>query len=102
PCHQFVGREDYKLGNLDSIELNEKLRKHFQNAHIYNKPQCHKCWARFFCSGGCHANAEAENHDIYQPYQLGCKLQKIRLECAIWLQVKEALDEQCPAPTYAI
>ncbi|MDD4751722.1 MAG: thioether cross-link-forming SCIFF peptide maturase [Desulfitobacteriaceae bacterium] len=102
PCHQFVGREDYKLGNLDSIELNEKLRKHFQNAHIYNKPQCCKCWARFFCSGGCHANAEAENHDIYQPYQLGCKLQKIRLECAIWLQVKEALDEQCPAPTYAI
>lgn len=95
PCHQFVGREHYKLGNLDvPNELNEGLRKHFQNAHIYHKPKCLGCWARFYCSGGCHANAEAFNHDIYQPYELGCELQKMRLECAIWLKVMEAIDSE--------
>lgn len=92
PCHQFVGREEYKIGSLDVQELNEGLRKKFQQAHIYNKPQCSDCWARFYCSGGCHANAEAFHQDIYKPYELGCELEKTRVECAIWLQVKEALE----------
>jgi len=92
PCHQFVGREQYKLGNLDSSCINQELSKYFQNAHIYNKVKCQSCWARFFCSGGCHANAEAFNGDIYLPYQLGCELQKMRLEYAIWLQVMDAMD----------
>lgn len=90
PCHQFVGREEYKMGCLDSGITDDEIRRKFQRAHIYNKPRCMKCWARFYCSGGCHANADAFNHDIYQPYQLGCELQKIRLECAIWLQVVDA------------
>jgi len=92
PCHQFVGRKEYKLGSLDSGGLNEPLRKKFQQAHIYHKPCCVACWARFYCSGGCHANADAFNKDIYQPYALGCALQKMRLECAIWLQALDALE----------
>jgi uncharacterized protein len=87
PCHQFVGRSEYKMGSVNSGVVNREMVKKFQRAHIYNKPHCMKCWARFYCSGGCHANADAFNHDIFQPYQLGCQLQKIRLECAIWLQV---------------
>jgi len=90
PCHQFVGREDYLLGRLGEPELNEGLRKEFQRAHIYNKAACRTCWARFYCSGGCHANAQAATGDLFQPYQLGCELQKMRLEAAIWLQVTEA------------
>ena len=92
PCHQFVGREKYKLGTVaegvwpESKELVDK----FRNAHVYNKESCMNCWARFFCSGGCHANADLFHHDIMQPYELGCKISRIRLECAIWLAVKEA------------
>ena len=90
PCHQFVGREGFRLGSLDAPQLNEGMRKEFQRAHIYNKPRCRACWARFYCSGGCHANAQAATGDIFQPYELGCELQKMRLESAIWLQVLEA------------
>lgn len=91
PCHQFVGREEYKMGNLNSKQVDQEMGKKFQEAHIYNKPLCMECWARFYCSGGCHANADAFNHNILKPYQLGCDLQKIRLECAIWLQIVDCL-----------
>lgn len=86
PCHQFVGREEYKLGNLDTGVVKNELVSSFRNAHILNKPECMKCWARYHCSGGCHANADTINGDIYKPYELGCELQRKRLECAILLQ----------------
>ncbi|MCR6545516.1 thioether cross-link-forming SCIFF peptide maturase [Dehalobacterium formicoaceticum] len=87
PCHQFVGREEYKMGSLEVEEVDQEIGRRFREAHIYHKPACRECWARFYCSGGCHANADAANHNILEPYQLGCELEKIRLECAIWLQV---------------
>jgi len=93
PCHQFVGRDEYRMGNLSSNQVDQEMAKKFQEAHIYNKPSCMDCWARFYCSGGCHANADAFNHDILSPYKLGCELQKVRLECAIWLQVVDCLSD---------
>ncbi len=91
PCHQFVGREEYKLGTVDEgvwPESKEIVDK-FRNAHVYNKESCRGCWARFFCSGGCHANADLFHHDIMQPYEMGCRISRMRLECAIWLAVKQ-------------
>lgn len=92
PCHQFVGREEYKLGTVDEgvWDSSKELVDKFRNAHVYNKKPCSTCWARFFCSGGCHANADLFHHDIMQPYELGCEISRMRLECAIWLAVKEA------------
>lgn len=86
PCHQFVGREEYKLGDLETGVQKPAIVEEFRNAHILNKPDCLKCWARYHCSGGCHANAQLINGDIYKPYELGCELQRKRLECAILLQ----------------
>ncbi|MDR1774654.1 MAG: thioether cross-link-forming SCIFF peptide maturase [Clostridioides sp.] len=90
PCHQFVGNEDYKMGNIldKEIKLPEELRAKFRNAHVYSKEDCKKCWNKFYCSGGCHANAINFNNDITQPYQLGCQMQKKRTECAIMIQAK--------------
>lgn len=86
PCHQFVGREEYKIGSLATGVVKPELVQTFRDAHILNKPDCMKCWARYHCSGGCHANAELINGDIHKPYQIGCELQRKRLECAILLQ----------------
>ena len=86
PCHQFVGREQYKMGTLDTGIERQDLVQHFRQMHVMNKPMCKECWARFFCSGGCHANADMANGDISKPYEYGCKIQKKRLECAIMLQ----------------
>jgi uncharacterized protein len=86
PCHQFVGNEKFKLGNLDTPELNKGIISEFKNAHIYNKPECKKCWARFYCSGGCQANNFNFNGDMHIPYKLGCEMQKKRIECAIALK----------------
>jgi uncharacterized protein len=88
PCHQFVGNEDFKMGNVFKGDINLSISKHFKNAHIYNKPECRECWARFYCSGGCQANNFNFNKDIHVPYKLGCKMQKKRIECAIALKVK--------------
>lgn len=90
PCHQFVGREQYRVGDVWQGLNNRDIMKNFQRAHIYNKKKCRECWAKFYCSGGCHANAEAANGDIYVPYELGCAITKKRLECAIYVQLKKA------------
>lgn len=88
PCHQFVGNENFKMGTLDSPELDIKIAEEFKNAHIYNKQECQDCWARFYCSGGCQANNYNFNGDIHIPYKLGCEMQKKRIECAIALKAK--------------
>lgn len=94
PCHQFVGREQYKLGTLDTGVVKNDLVQKFRHTHVMTKPECSKCWARFFCSGGCHANADLINGDISKPYEYGCKLQKKRLECAIIIQALLAAEAQ--------
>ncbi len=93
PCHQFVGNTDFKMGNIFSNdELKEDIAKELKEANIYNKPKCKKCWARFYCSGGCQANNYNFNpntiKDFHTPYELGCKMQKKRIECAIALKAK--------------
>ena len=88
PCHQFVGKEEYKLGSIYDDSYNADLGMSFKKAHIYNKPKCRNCWARFYCSGGCQANNIAFNNDINNPYEIGCKMQKKRIECAIALKAE--------------
>ena len=88
PCHQFVGREKYKLGDIfNGVEDSAKhWTKYFRESHVLNKPKCKSCWAKFFCSGGCHANADLFHGDIREPYEVGCEIQKKRLESAIYIQ----------------
>ena len=89
PCHQFVGRENMKMGSVVDGTFDESIRKTFANNHVLKKPQCSKCWARFYCSGGCAANAHAFNHDLATPYPMECKLEKKRLECALAIYALE-------------
>lgn len=89
PCHQFVGKEEYKLGDVYEDTFDIELSKKFKMAHIYNKPKCRECWARFYCSGGCQANNVNFNGDMRIPYEIGCKMQKKRIECAIALKAEE-------------
>ena len=88
PCHQFVGNKDFLLDNIYNEGFNEELSNGFRKAHIYNKPKCRECWARFYCSGGCQANNFNFNGDMNIPYEIGCKMQKKRIECAIALKAK--------------
>jgi uncharacterized protein len=87
PCHQFVGMEDYKMGNLDDGTFNSEMKKEFAKAHIYTKQECRECWARFYCSGGCNANNYEHMGNILKSYKIACELEKKRLECAIMLKV---------------
>jgi len=89
PCHQFVGKEEYKLGSVYDDSFDSELSKEFKMAHIYNKPKCKECWARFYCSGGCQANNVNFNGDMKIPYEIGCKMQKKRIECAIALKAED-------------
>ena len=89
PCHQFVGKEEFKLGDIYDDTYDAELGKKFKKAHIYNKPKCRECWARFYCSGGCQSNNFAFNGDMNIPYEIGCKMQKKRIECAIALKAEQ-------------
>ena len=93
PCHQFVGREGYRLGSVYEGVTNTELPQYFRESHVLNKEGCRDCWARFFCSGGCHANADLFHGDIRKPYELGCEIQKKRLECAIYVQALLELEK---------
>lgn len=93
PCHQFVGRPQWKMGNV----LEEKglftspIKDRFSRVHIYSKPSCRDCWAKFYCGGGCAANNEEFSGDIKTPPELTCALEKKRVECAI--MIKAALAD---------
>ena len=86
PCHQFVGNEEYKLGNLYEGTFNMEISKAFSNLNIYTREDCKNCWARFYCSGGCSASNLLVNGDIKKPHHVGCELERKRLECAIALR----------------
>lgn len=86
PCHQFVGNPDFKMGNLDDGTFDLEMKETFAGANIYTKPECKKCWAKFYCSGGCNANNYQYAGDIHNAHKLSCQLQKKRLECAIMLK----------------
>lgn len=86
PCHQFVGREEYVVGNVFEGLKNMKMMKEFRENHVLTKPECVKCWAKFFCSGGCHANNVTYAGSIKKPLHISCEIQKKRIECALMIQ----------------
>ena len=90
PCHQFVGLEEFKMGNVFEGIQNLPMQKQFQACNVYAKEECKNCWAKFYCSGGCAANAYQFHGDIHIPYKIGCELEKKRVECALYVTAKLA------------
>lgn len=86
PCHQFVGMEPFKIGNIAQSESNMTLRAEFAAATVFSKEKCTRCWAKYYCSGGCNANNYACCGSITQPHPLSCEMEKKRLECAFMIQ----------------
>jgi uncharacterized protein len=91
PCHQFVGQEEYLLGNVDDGLLNTAIRDEFKLCNVYAKDKCKDCFARFYCSGGCAANSYNFHGNITDAYDIGCEMEKKRVECSI--MIKAALAE---------
>lgn len=83
PCHQFVGEKEFILGNVKTGEFDVEKGEPFRNSNVFTKEDCRSCWAKYYCSGGCHANAYYANGTILKPYRLGCEMEKKRLEAAI-------------------
>ncbi len=90
PCHQFVGQEEFLLGNVDEGITRPEICDEFKLCNVYAKESCRDCFARFYCSGGCAANAWNFTHDINGAYEIGCQLQKKRVECALMIKAAEA------------
>ena len=90
PCHQFVGNTDFLLGNVKDGIVNTELRDRFKMVNVYAKDACRDCFSKFHCSGGCAANAYNFTGDILKPYEIGCELQRKRLECALMIKAAEA------------
>ena len=92
PCHQFVGKDEFKQGSVLDQSFNMDIAQKFAGMNIYSRPKCQKCWAKFYCSGGCSAANYNMNHDMNDSYDLGCEMERNRLECAIYLK---AMDKIC-------
>ena len=93
PCHQFVGQEEFKQGSVLDGSFDMNISEHFSRLNVCTRPKCADCWAKFYCSGGCAAANFNMNGDIETPYEMGCELQKKRLECAIYLKAAELTEE---------
>ncbi len=91
PCHQFVGNDKFLMGNVFDGIMRTDIRDEFKGCNVYAKKKCRECFARFYCSGGCAANSYNFHGDIHNAYDIGCALQKKRVECAI--MIKAALAE---------
>ncbi len=91
PCHQFVGIDKWKMGNLNDGTFDDEIKTYFAKTHLYSKQGCRDCWAKFYCSGGCNANSFIYEGDCRKPHELSCELQRKRLECALALAVDRAV-----------
>ena len=94
PCHQFVGDPRFVMGNLETGITNLHLLEGFSGSNIFNKEACRSCWAKYFCSGGCHANSYFTNGDIRKPDELTCEMQRKRIECAIMVEAMQRLERE--------
>ncbi|NMA93618.1 MAG: thioether cross-link-forming SCIFF peptide maturase [Clostridiales bacterium] len=94
PCHQFVGEENFKLGDIWQGVVNTALQNEFATCNVYARPECADCWAKFYCSGGCAANAFHASGSILGSYEYGCDIFRKRIECAIMLEVSRFEDEE--------
>lgn len=94
PCHQFVGEEKFKLGDIYNGVTNTELQDKFRECNVYARKECKDCWAKLYCSGGCAANSYHASGDIKGIYKYGCDLFKKRIECAVMVKVDETLNEQ--------
>lgn len=92
PCHQFVGEEGFLMGNVDDGVVNTDLRDEFKLCNVYAKDKCRDCFAKYYCSGGCAANSYKFHNSITDAYDIGCEMQRKRIECAI--MIKAALASQ--------
>ena len=94
PCHQFVGQEEFLMGNVDTGIVNTAIRDEFKTCNVYSKEKCKNCFAKFYCSGGCAANSYNFHGSIHDAYDIGCELQRKRVECAIMIKAALAQDAE--------
>lgn len=92
PCHQFVGEDDFYMGNIQEGLVNRKIRSKFENNQLKNK-SCKRCWTRYFCGGGCHAQAYRQHGDISIPHYPSCAMHMKRIEGAVYLDLIKNLDK---------
>ncbi|MGL4607244.1 MAG: thioether cross-link-forming SCIFF peptide maturase [Eubacteriaceae bacterium] len=89
PCHQFVGKDGFKMGNVFDGIQNAEVKEVFNAGNLLEKEACKKCWAKYFCGGGCHANAYNFNGSIMEPHNVSCEIERRRVENAIMLSILE-------------
>ena len=93
PCHQFVGEERFKLGDVWQGVTNTEIREEFAACNVYSRPECADCWAKLYCAGGCAANAYHATGAVTGVYKYGCDLFRKRMECAIMLEAAKMLED---------
>jgi uncharacterized protein len=91
PCHQFVGQNEFLMGNVFEGRLKQDIVDLLKQSHVFAKEECPSCWARYFCSGGCNANNFLINGDMKKPYHITCELQKKRIEYAVYLNSQQEI-----------
>jgi uncharacterized protein len=93
PCHQFVGEEEFLMGNVDDGIVHPEIADEFRGCSVYSKESCKNCFAKFYCSGGCMANSWHFHNTIHDTYELSCEMERKRVECAIMIKAAELLAD---------
>ena len=94
PCHQFVGQDEFLMGNVWDGVVKTDIRDEFKLCNIYAKDKCTNCFAKFYCSGGCMANSYNFHGTIHDTYEVSCEMERKRVECAIMIKAALADEEQ--------
>ncbi len=89
PCHQFVGQDKFVIGNVNDSWFDKDKQIEFAELNVVNNSECKDCWAKYFCCGGCKANAWKMNKNLFMPHKVSCEIIKAHLECALWVYANQ-------------
>ena len=67
PCHRFVDSDQHAIGHVSSGLDRERQGDFLRRGNIGSKYDCHACWARPLCAGGCHHEAFVRYGDTGHP-----------------------------------
>jgi uncharacterized protein len=88
PCHRYEGMDAYVIGNVFTGLDRQSTMGYYRKVNGHATENCHDCWIRDFCGGGCVWLLSAKDGHIADPTDRECDRRRHGIERSLWLRTQ--------------